>query len=77
VWERGGCLENIQENFISRCSHLDCHGIGTNKMLPMIKGNGIILTIATRRCACKLYFFVEVLNACVNIILLEEGMHAH
>jgi hypothetical protein len=21
--------------------------------------------------------FVEVLNACVNIILLEEGMHVH
>jgi len=57
MWEHGGCLEGVQQDVISGCGHLDCHGIGTCEMWARVKGTGTISTDVTGGCEAKLCYF--------------------
>jgi len=43
--------QGAQQDAISRCSHLEWHGIGTCQIWAWTEGTQSILTNATRRCA--------------------------
>jgi hypothetical protein len=49
--------QSVQQDAVSRCSHLECHGIGTCEMQPRAEGTGTIWTNATGWCATRLCFF--------------------
>ncbi len=49
--------QSVQQDAVSRCGHLECHGIGTCEMQPRAEGTGTIWTNATGRCVTRLCFF--------------------
>ncbi len=49
-------MENVQQNAISKCGHLDNHDIGTCTKIG-VEGMRTISTNAIRGCVVKLYYF--------------------
>jgi hypothetical protein len=47
------------------------HNVGKHKCI------GTILTNVIRGCVTKFYHFCGVLNACANVVALEEGIYVH
>ncbi len=72
-----GCLENVQQDAILRCCHMDHHYVGISEMWARAEVTGTILTNEPRRCATKPVTFVWVLNACASVLALEGGRCAH
>ncbi len=70
-------MESVQQDAILRCGHLKCHSIGTCEIWPRAEGTGTILTSATGGLLPNLVTFVGVLNACANMIVVEEGRSVH
>jgi len=74
VWEHPGCLDNVQQDAISKCGHLECHGIGPCKMWAMVEGTITISTNATR-CMTKFYYFCGAAKSMCHLKMTNVHKH--
>ncbi len=71
-------MDSVQENAILRCGHLECCDIGTCEMQARAEGLGTISTnVQQEGVQPNSVTFMGVLNACANLIALEEGRCVH
>jgi hypothetical protein len=77
MWEHPGSWGSVQQDEVSKCGQLECHGlIWTYEMQARAESTGTILTNATGGLLDSVTL-VAVLNACVSTVALEEDRCVH